>query len=434
MVFSQENFNKLIVDFEAIYKTITRKNASKNHNTRKIREHKIINVYNGIVEEYNAGIEENIENKEDIERKLLETRESLTQCLEILESEYETPIDRTKQIIIGNILQDLDTSNDSIEDIEDKNKNIENKTGETNNVNKLNMEKIDFLKFAGQQIKDKYGGDPLELESFINSIELVKGEMETHEQTYIKFLLTRIVGKALECIPKEPNTVDEITNALKRYIKPDSSKIIEGKMLSLKANKNNITEYTKQAEELAEALQRSLIVEGISQNKAREMSIDRTVEMCRTNARTDIVKSILASTTFENPKEAIAKFVVETNKESTDKQIFAFRSNFRQNNRRGFGSYNGNRPFNRNFSQNFRQNRPNHFNNRNNFGNRNSYNNNNYNNNRGRFNTHRGNNYNNNNSRNTGIRVVQSENLNNPQSLTLGATDNWRSNQGVNNN
>lgn len=196
--------------------------------------------------------------------------------------------------------------------------------------------------------------------------------MEAHEQTFIKFILTRIDGKALESIPKNPATINEITDNSKKYIKPDSSKIIEGRMLSLKANRVNMPDYTKQAEELADALQRSLIVEGISQNKAREMTIDRTIEMCRSNARTDIVKSILASTSFENPKEAIAKFVVESNKESNDRQILTFRSNFRSNN--GFRP-NNQRIFhsNRGFSRGFNRNNNNYRGNYNNRGNFNNY-------------------------------------------------------------
>lgn len=39
-------------------------------------------------------------------------------------------------------------------------------------------------------------------------------------------------------------------------------------------------------------------MEGISANKAQEMTIDTTVEMCRASPRSDLVKAILASTHF----------------------------------------------------------------------------------------------------------------------------------------
>lgn len=110
----------------------------------------------------------------------------------------------------------------------------------------------------------------------------------------------------------------------------------------------------KEAEELAEALQRSLIVEGIPQHKAQDLATERTVEMCRASARTDIVKSVVASTKFSNPKEAIAKFIIEIGSVAKGTQILSFRSN-RQN--RNFNNQNKKHRPNNNHNPN--QRRPN---------------------------------------------------------------------------
>lgn len=48
----------------------------------------------------------------------------------------------------------------------------------------------------------------------------------------------------------------------RKTIKPDSSKVVEGRMLALKLNKINSTDFAKETEKLAEALQRSLVIEG----------------------------------------------------------------------------------------------------------------------------------------------------------------------------
>lgn len=123
---------------------------------------------------------------------------------------------------------------------------------------------------------------------------------------------------------------------------------------------NNYAEFAKQAEELADSLKRSLVIEGMTQVKAHELAIEQTVAVCRLNARSDLVKAILASTAFADPKEVVAKLVVEQTNESKEKQVLAFqnrgnnysnRNNFnRGNNRgnysnsysRGYGHYRGN--------------------------------------------------------------------------------------------
>lgn len=302
---------------------------------------------------------------------------------------------------------------------------------ETLGIEMAVMDKIEFLRFASQTIHNNYSGDPLLLETFLNAIALVQECMDAaaHTEIFKKFLLTKIDGKALELLPRNVESIQQIKDALKSKIKPINSKVIEGRMLSLKANPNSMPDYTKQAEDLAEALQRSLVFEGIPQAKAQEMAIERTIEMCRSNARTDLVKSILAATHFSDPKEVVAKFIVETATEVKEKQIFAFNSNRNQSNfRKNFRK-------NSNFSYQHTQrngfNNRNRFNNQNNYrgnGNRRNFRNNNYRNNgnyRNNNNYRNNGNQNNNNGRN--VRVLESENSNNPQVMTLGGQfENWR--------
>lgn len=101
------------------------------------------------------------------------------------------------------------------------------------------------------------------------------------------------------------------------------------------------------------------------------MTINKTVEMCRASAKTQLVKSVLASTKFDEPKEVLAKYIVEVtgeNKEAKEAQVLKYnsytnrgrgngRGNFRGSNgyNIGYRSYNQ-QNFNRN-NQNFNQNR-----------------------------------------------------------------------------
>lgn len=66
---------------------------------------------------------------------------------------------------------------------------------------------------------------------------------------------------------KRPLTVDEIIDDLKKYIKPDKWKAVKGRMQALRFNVNKSQEFTEQAEELAEAFQRTLIFDSKKQKK-----------------------------------------------------------------------------------------------------------------------------------------------------------------------
>ena len=130
---------------------------------------------------------------------------------------------------------------------------------------------------------------------------------------------------AREALPDNINSIDDIIKALRARIKPDNSKVIAGRIAALHVRNGNFQEFSKQVEDLADALERSLVIEGITKVKAQEIAVEQTVSVCRLNARTDLVKSILASTPFSNPKEVVAKLVVEQTNEVKEKQVLAFR-------------------------------------------------------------------------------------------------------------
>lgn len=206
--------------------------------------------------------------------------------------------------------------------------------------------------------------------------------------------MSRLETKALDCVDATKD-VDGILNDLKTNIQHDSSKVIEGRLMSLNLNKITSAEFAQKAEQLAEDLQRALIIEGISRVKAQEMVIDRTVTMCRQSARGETVKTVIAATKFSNPKEVIAKLITEQNTHEVEKQILSFRS---QNHR-------GNR--------NFRGNKRGNFHNRNNH-NQNHRNNNGRFNHRGRGNGNGHHRYNNNNRNNNSYNVRVTENSQSP--------------------
>ncbi|XP_067616936.1 bromodomain-containing protein DDB_G0270170-like [Eurosta solidaginis] len=293
-------------------------------------------------------------------------------------------------------------------------------------------EKRTFISMCAGIMRENYSGEPLRLESFINKIELIEEFVDENlTGTCISYIKSKLDGKAREAIPTQVLSVNDIKIALRYRIKPDNSKVVAGKIAALQVNNNNYTDFAKRVEELSDALERSLIIEGITQAKAHEMTIEQAVNVCRLNAKTSLVKSILASTNFSDSKDVVAKLIVEQSNEMKERQVLAFRArnnnnfrNFQSNNRgrnfqtqsRIFNNYRQNRPSfsNSNYGNNF-----NRGNQRQNFrsggGNRHQSNNNN-NSNNSRTSNNNGSNTSNNRGRNASVRALNREA---PQERTL---------------
>lgn len=110
-------------------------------------------------------------------------------------------------------------------------------------------------------IRENYSDDPLALESFIDKINLIEDLADDSlTNTLISFIKAKLEVKAREALPANINTVAEIKNALRSRIKPDNSKVVTGKIASLQVKSDNYADLSKQVEDLADALERLLIV------------------------------------------------------------------------------------------------------------------------------------------------------------------------------
>lgn len=95
-------------------------------------------------------------------------------------------------------------------------------------------------------------------------------------------------------------------DVLTKNIKFDNSKVLEGRILALKLSNNTAEDFAQKAENLADLLRCSLVFEGINPEKANEITIDKTVELCRSNTNSGLVKSVLESTKFDTPQHNYA--------------------------------------------------------------------------------------------------------------------------------
>lgn len=127
---------------------------------------------------------------------------------------------------------------------------------------KMPQTSTDFLKLAASIINHTYSGDPLKLESFLSEAKLVNDLAEdANKELCVKFIEAKLEGKALECIPEDADPLIDISEALRSDIKPKNSQVIEGKILALRLVRGNFSKFSEEAEKLAEAFRRTLVVE-----------------------------------------------------------------------------------------------------------------------------------------------------------------------------
>lgn len=215
----------------------------------------------------------------------------------------------------------------------------------------------EYYRMASQNINRNYGGDPLQLEPFVNSIKLLQtiDAEKTHLAMLKTFVISKLEGKALQIINKE-DSLDTILATLQAKIKPDNSDVILGRMITLKLGNMTARNFAREAELLADAFHRSLILEGATLDMANKMTVKQTVKMCKNNAKSSHVKSVLDATTFREPKDVISKLITVQDEQDMERQVLSFHrhGNFRRGNNR-FNN-NGNFRNNNNSNQNFRQN------------------------------------------------------------------------------
>lgn len=202
----------------------------------------------------------------------------------------------------------------------------------------------EFLKLASSTLNYKYAGDPLALAAFIDSVRLLQTLATTDAlRTFlVSFTKTKLDGRAREYINDTHTTIEHILSALRDNIKPDNSKVVEGRMLALRLTYNTQDDFSKKVEELSDSLRRSLIIEGMSAQKATEISVEKAIDLCRSQTKSEIVKAVLESATFASPKDVVAKLLTQSEKAKKEHQILSISSSRNQPGNRGRSSANNN--------------------------------------------------------------------------------------------
>lgn len=261
-----------------------------------------------------------------------------------------------------------------------------------------------------------YDGNTENFDNFVDSATLLKELSPKDSQMLIKFLKTRLTGKARLGLPPNINTFDDLINDLKarcqEKVNPD--KIV----VQLKSICNRDTKsLCEEVETLCVKLKNSYLQQEIPEKVANEMALKMGINTLIEKVSNPETKILLKARQFSNVSEATEKIL--ENEEYTDpSQILSFHTT-RYRGNRNFRSHN--RFFNKPSQNNYNSYPPKAQNQRNynryNSGRNNRYNHGNQT--RGNFNNnnqYRGN-FNNNNNRTENNRVYSTQTSNNDNFL-----------------
>lgn len=190
-----------------------------------------------------------------------------------------------------------------------------------------------FMKVAGSTIHYKFDGDPLNLEGFLTDVAIVEEfDNELIGDLCFKFIKGRLTSKALLCCPSGAKTVAEIKAGLKEKISQPTQQQVENKIMALRVQKGNIDKFVEQAEKLSEALRTSLILRRIPDDVADEMATERMVQLCRQQAKIDMVSTVIGSgrKMFKTPIEVLETFQAETEYQRQQKKSSDSASSFQR--------------------------------------------------------------------------------------------------------
>lgn len=358
MSFNADTYKKYKTEFLNATKKVLKEKISENETKLREYENEITLLHNKVIDYISVYFENfNQREKAYYRKELVYIRDKTTLCFGKLSSKIRITTDLLQNISANILTEDEFEQNDSSNESEysentlmsDENQNsgtsstessqiantvITNIESNSNNRTTMTLSVSEYYRMASQNINRNYGGDPLQLEPFINSVKLLQqiDTNKTHIELLKSFVISKLEGKALQIVPKD-KSLDDILSALESKIKPDNSDVILGRMITLKISGMTPRVFSKEAELLADAFHRSLILEGATLDMANKMTVKQTVKMCKNNAKSAHVKSVLDSTTFKEPKEVISKLITVQDEQDIERQVLTFnrQNNFRRN-------------------------------------------------------------------------------------------------------
>lgn len=184
-----------------------------------------------------------------------------------------------------------------------------------------------------------YDGSPSGVEAFVDSIALLGDLTQAeHVATAIKFVKTRLSGKARAALPPNPETLGQISDAIKTACK--SLETPDTLLAKLKATKNkgDQQKFCDEIESLTQKLSALYTDSQIPPEVANKMATKAGVDTLIKGVSNSELKLILKANEFTSIQKAIQK-INESQLEQTA-QIFNYKTQY--NRGRGRGNFNNN--------------------------------------------------------------------------------------------
>lgn len=190
-----------------------------------------------------------------------------------------------------------------------------------------NMTTVPFDIKQATAIVQPYDGSAENLDAFVDAVMLLKDYVQqAHTDTAIKFLKTRLLGKARIGLPANIPTIDVLINDVKSRCKDQQKpENIIAKIKNVK-QRTDINSLCDEIDNLTIKLKSIYVQEGIPENIAQTMSTKIGVDALINNVNHE-TKIILKAGTFSNIKDAVQR--VQENVPQNSTQILSFQ---RQNN------------------------------------------------------------------------------------------------------
>lgn len=241
-----------------------------------------------------------------------------------------------------------------------------NLTTDNKTNTKMTQTLVEFLNTASKLITE-FDGKSENLQSFIDSLQLVNLIKGIHESSAISLIKTKLKGNARNLISEE-STIEEIITKLKVTVKGESVHVLSAKLMSIKQNNKTPTAYCTEIENLTKSLETAYISDGLSCELANKYSTQVAVKAITKNCSNEKVKLIMEAGQFNDMNEAVSKFVSSCT-EATGQQnsvlYFSQRPTYYRGNNRRFRGRNNYPRNNNNINNNNGNNNNNNYNNRN---------------------------------------------------------------------
>lgn len=358
-----------------VSKRILKKELSTNSETLRGYRQQIIEAYNGFVTWVRSVyFKVDVNAQKRLQSKTEAAQEKLVLCFKNLKISYVLPDniyddideDLVENIAVSTIVPPRTYSGyNKEEETEEQEREERERLEKEERERKRNMADAAAAQLVAQktildilnaQIRKPYEGDPLKLAAFVTSVKIAQdfATSDALKLKLVEYVKGRLDGRARELITDDIDNIEDLLTTLKGNISPEKSNIISGRLIALRYSYAKQEEFAEKAEELANALRRTLVFEGIPAKIAEEKSVEETVKLCRKFTNSDVGKAVLDASTFKTPKDVIAKLITSNEQGARDKQILHYKQNAqRQNPGRGkFGRGRGGNNF-RNNNQNF---------------------------------------------------------------------------------